>query len=94
MTHLIRRGRLEVETDLLLGVGDVLLPLGHGVEAIVEVAEGAEAVVQRNAPPAKPAGRFDAALFSPTRSEPSASTEAMSSPRSEKTTSLTALVWP
>ena len=72
MTHLIRRGRLEVETDLLLGVGDVLLPRGHGVEAIVEVAEGAEAVVQHNAPPAKPAGRFDAALFSPTRSEPSA----------------------
>jgi len=72
MTHLIRRGRLEVETDLLLGVGDVLLPRGHGAEAIVEVAEGAEAAVQRNAPPAKPAGRFDAALFSPTRSEPSA----------------------
>jgi DNA polymerase len=72
MTHLIRRGRLEVETDLLLGVEDVLLPLGHGAEAIVEVAEGAEAVVHRNASPAKPAGRFDAALFSPTRSEPQA----------------------
>lgn len=70
MTHLIRRGRLEVETDLLLGVEDVLLPLGHGAEAIVEVAEGAETVVPRNASPAKPAGRFDAALFSPTRSEP------------------------
>lgn len=67
MTQLIRRGRLEVETDLLLGVEDVLLPVGHRIESVVgENAPGvSNARPQEPAP--RPAGRFDAELFAPSR---------------------------
>ena len=63
MTDLLRRGRLEVETDLLLGVEEVLL-LEHAVVAVRESG----AVQAPSAPTvpvdAKPAPRgFDAALF-------------------------------
>ena len=63
MTDLLRRGRLEVETDLLLGVEEVLL-LEHAAVAVRESG----AVQAPSAPTvpvdAKPAPRgFDAALF-------------------------------
>ncbi|MEY3142176.1 MAG: hypothetical protein RLY21_669 [Planctomycetota bacterium] len=70
MTHLIRRGRLEVETDLLLGVEDVLLPRGHRGDQIVDVAAPPTPTAATGAGTAMPNGRFEAALFAPTRSDP------------------------
>ena len=57
MTNLLSRGRLEVETDLLLGAEEVLLPAGFRA-GICSTA----AVEAAQAPRAEPA-RFDAALF-------------------------------
>lgn len=76
MTNLLRPGRLEVETDLLLGVAEVLLPIGFS--ATRGPAEGA-AAHGGTALPATPAGKsepaigarapqqrgFDADLFAP-----------------------------
>ncbi|MFM7134530.1 MAG: uracil-DNA glycosylase [Planctomycetota bacterium] len=60
MTNLLRTGRLEVETDLLLGAEEVLLPEGW-----TPAAKPADAAVAQA--PAAPAGRggFDSALFEP-----------------------------
>jgi DNA polymerase len=60
MTNLLRRGRLEVETDFLLGAEEVLLPDGWAPVAHANEAPAAQA-------PASPAARgsFDAALFEP-----------------------------
>ena len=74
MTHLIRRGRLEVETDLLLGVEDVLLPHGCRASSTADVAQaaGAPASVSRVAQESSAAripARFDAALFASTPTE-------------------------
>lgn len=64
MTNLLSRGRLEVETDLLLGAEEVLLPAGmHANRA--PIAGSVEGQEPRTEAPA----RFDAALFAaaPTR---------------------------
>ncbi|MFM7052329.1 MAG: uracil-DNA glycosylase family protein [Planctomycetota bacterium] len=61
MTNLLRRGRLEVETDLLLGVEEVLLPRGLAARG---GAVGAEAALPAAiGPTAGGRPRFEAALF-------------------------------
>lgn len=69
MSQIIRRGRLEVETDLLLGVEDVLLPHGAARRdvAVEATASSAAAVAPTTAPQAVRRG-FDADLFAPTAS--------------------------
>ena len=69
MSQIIRRGRLEVETDLLLGVEDVLLPHGAARRdvAVEATASSAAAVAPTSAPQAARRG-FDADLFAPTAS--------------------------
>ena len=75
MTHAIRPGRLEVETDLLLGVDDVLLPQRFERHAAIESvatqpAAAATLATPRSQASTPPAGRFDAALFATGRSSP------------------------
>ena len=71
MTGLLRRGMLEVETDLLLGVEDVLLPVGFVRTA--SAAPATAAALQSPSPEASlpqrhaPSRGFDAALFAPQR---------------------------
>jgi DNA polymerase len=76
MTNLLRPGRLEVETDLLLGVAEVLLPSGfstarsladtvaaHGTAALPATLTGkSQSVVGARAPQQR---GFDADLFAP-----------------------------
>lgn len=70
MSQLIRRGRLEVETDLLLGVEDVLLPEGARLQA-GHVAASSTALDPPRANPQAGASTppvrraFDADLFAP-----------------------------
>jgi DNA polymerase len=67
MSQIIRRGRLEVETDLLLGVDDVLLP--HGAarrDVAVEATASSVAAVAPTTAPQAVRRSFDADLFAPT----------------------------
>ena len=64
MTNLLSRGRLEVETDLLLGAEEVLLPAGM----IVQAQPAAPEPTQARAEPA----RFDASLFAAAAPKPQA----------------------
>jgi uracil-DNA glycosylase len=67
MSQIIRRGRLEVETDLLLGVDDVLLPRSmRSAMPTSGAPEGEPAPMKhsREAPPTVRRG-FDADLFAP-----------------------------
>jgi len=57
MTNLLSRGRLEVETDLLLGAEEVLLPAGLAAHAPTAAQESSSVRIE-------PA-RFDAGLFAP-----------------------------
>ena len=63
MTHLLQRGRLEVETDLLLGAEEVLLPKRFVAQAAA--AELAVTVPHKPTSPAPSRQGFDAALFAP-----------------------------
>jgi len=64
-TILLRLGRLEVETDLLLGAEEVLLPVGFALRGTrVEEASVTPAPSLRVAGTVAPRG-FDAALFEP-----------------------------
>jgi len=72
MTNLLRRGRLEVETDLLLGAEEVLLPSGVAVTIDALPASPAAhakqtAGVATATPPPVARSGFDAALFAPTK---------------------------
>lgn len=58
MTNLLSRGRLEVETDLLLGAEEVLLPAGMHANSAPIAGR-----VEAHAPRADAPARFDAALF-------------------------------
>ena len=66
MSRLLQRGRLEVETDVLLGVDEVMLAAGVAVEPVErsEVANPVSTPVQASVARPAPAARgFDAALF-------------------------------
>lgn len=72
MTNLLRRGRLEVETDLLLGAEEVLLPAGFTQDAVARASGVASPAMQVAITPAaapSPPARsgFDAALFASTK---------------------------
>lgn len=64
MTNLLQRGRLEVETDLLLGAEEVLLPQGALARRSPSPQREAD-TVQRGSPSTPPSAsnRFDASLF-------------------------------
>ena len=62
MTDLLRRGRLEVETDLLLGVEEVLLLPGVTASSVQTVASTTVGNSVRASAPAVARG-FDSALF-------------------------------
>lgn len=64
MDELLRRGRLEVETDILLGVEDVLLPPGFNLEhAQPSPMSATPGRAADGSPPAEPRRGFDADLF-------------------------------
>lgn len=66
MSRLLQRGRLEVETDVLLGVDEVMLAAGVAVEPAERsvVANPVSTPVQASVARPAPAARgFDAALF-------------------------------
>lgn len=77
MTNLLSRGRLEVETDLLLGAEEVLLPAGMTVQAAPAVAAASQS-------PPEPA-RFDPSLFAATPPKPHAQSDAEPPPSPQPT---------
>lgn len=77
MTNLLSRGRLEVETDLLLGAEEVLLPAGMTVQAPPPASEAAQARVE-------PA-RFDPSLFLAAPSKPQVRGDSEPPPRPNAT---------
>jgi DNA polymerase len=72
MSSLVRRGRLEVETDLLLGVDDVLLP--QAVEASRDRVEASPIEAAPVAAAASQRRGFEADLFAPSASARAAAT--------------------
>jgi len=89
MTNLLRRGRLEVETDLLLGVEEVLLPRGcHALaqpQRALEAVDARPAATRDTAPSASPRRGFEADIFAST---PVAARAGAGAPRSSAETEL------